>query len=91
MYVVELPSRRLGVIEEVQTHPGHRKKGYATELIQEALRHAEIWDLDCVELTVREDRPQVQEFYEKLGFKDRQNRSLRYSLKELKKWNEHDT
>lgn len=90
-YVVELPSRKLGVIEEVWTDPEHRGNGYATQLIEEALSFAKIQGLDCVELTVRQDQPHLHEFYQKFGFVDRLNKAFRYSLKELKPWSEQDT
>lgn len=79
-YDVELPSRHLGVIEEVNTHPDYRLQGRATGLIQEAIAHAKMLGCDCVELTVRQDKPEVQEFYKSLGFFDRLNLAYRYEL-----------
>lgn len=79
-YAVHLPSRFLGVIEEVQTVDEHRKKGYATELITEAIAHARSIGCTCVELTVREDKPNIQAFYQSFGFIDRLNRAYRLKL-----------
>ena len=86
LYVVPLPSRKLAVIEEVYTKPEHRKKGYSTELIKNALKLAADMDVDCVELTVRQDKPEIQEFYKSFGFEDRKQVAMRLKLKEMKPW-----
>lgn len=79
-YAVQLPSRYLGVIEEVATDEHYRKRGYATELITEAIAYARSIGCTCVELTVREDKPNIQEFYKSFGFFDRLNRAYRLKL-----------
>ena len=79
-YNVKLPSRHLGVIEEVFTDTAHRKKGHATKLILEAIEYAKTIGCDCVELTVRQDRPEIQTFYKSLGFTDRLNLAYRKLL-----------
>lgn len=79
-YDVELPSRHVGVIEEVNTHEDYRQQGRATKLIKEAMEHAKMIGCDCVELTVRKDKPEIQEFYKSLGFYDRLNLAYRYEL-----------
>jgi len=79
-YSVDLPSRHLGVIEEVQTLEEYRKQGRATKLIKEAIEHAKSIGCTCVELTVRQDKPHIQDFYKALGFKDRLNLAYRYEL-----------
>lgn len=79
-YDVDLPSRHLGVIEEVQTLPDFRRQGRATKLIQEAIAHAKSVGCTCVELTVRQDNKEVQDFYKSLGFEDRLNLAYRYKL-----------
>ena len=79
-YVVELPSRKLGVIEEVWTHEDYRKQGKATELIKQAIEKGRELGLDCIELTVREDKPEIQKFYQSFGFFDRLNRAYRLKL-----------
>lgn len=81
VYWVDLPSRYLGVIEEVQTAEGHRRKGYATELIKDAIELCKAQGCTCVELTVREDKPEIQAFYQSLGFTDRLNRAYRLNLR----------
>lgn len=80
LYTVDLPSRHLAVIEEVQTETAFRREGRATRLIERAIETAR--DLGCtvVELTVREDAPHVQHFYKSLGFTDRLNRAFRLRL-----------
>lgn len=81
-YTVKLPSRFLGVIEEVNTLEAHRRKGFATKCIQAAIEHGRALGLDCIELTVREDKPEIQAFYKSLGFTDRLNRAYRLKLGE---------
>lgn len=80
LYTVKLPSRRLGVIEEVFTDERYRMQGRATKLVKQAIEKCKELDLDCVELTVREDNIAVQNFYKGLGFKDRFNRAYRLTL-----------
>jgi ribosomal protein S18 acetylase RimI-like enzyme len=80
LYLVDLPSRKLAVIEEVSTLEPYRRQGRATKLIKEAIESARARGATCVELTVREDRPDLKAFYESLGFKDRFNRAMRLAL-----------
>lgn len=86
IYFVELPSRRLAVIEEVFTVPEYRNRGYSTELINDAIARAKELDYDCIELTVRQDSPHIQEYYKKFGFEDRMQVAMRLKLKEMKPW-----
>lgn len=79
-YIVKLPSRHLGVIEEVSTDPEYRRQGRATALIKKAIELGKEKGLDCIELTVREDKPEIQAFYKSLGFTDRLNRAYRLNL-----------
>jgi ribosomal protein S18 acetylase RimI-like enzyme len=80
IYTVQLPSRYLAVIEEVWTDEDHRRKGHATANIKKAIEFARSEGCTCVELTVREDKPEIQAFYQSLGFFDRQNRAYRLTL-----------
>ena len=77
IYMVELPSRKLAVIEEVRTDEAYRGKGYATLLISQAIKLAKGRNCDCVELTTQEGN---EGFYERLGFVDRKNKALRLPL-----------
>jgi len=79
-YDVKLPSRYLGVIEEVKTLEQYRKQGRATRLIKEAIEYAKSIGCNYVELTVRQDKPEVQALYKKIGFYDRLNLAYRYDL-----------
>lgn len=81
LYTVDLPSRYLGVIEEVFTKPEYRGLGLSTKLIGQALDFGRELGLDCIELTVRQDNEKVQQFYKSLGFIDRLNYAYRYKLK----------
>jgi|SRR6185295_9763963 len=80
LYLVQLFSRRLAVIEEVITDKEHRFRGYGRGMVMECIRVAQDWGADCVELTCREDSPEVQRFYESIGFEDRHNKALRLLL-----------
>lgn len=80
LYTVTLPSRNLAVIEEVQTKEEFRRQGRATQLIHMAIDAARGFGCDCVELTVREDKPEIKKFYENLGFEDRLNNAMRLKL-----------
>ena len=77
LYVVELFTRKLGVIEEVVTLDDYRNRGIGSSLIRRAIKKAKALGLTCLELNVREDRPEVQKFYEKMGFYDRKNKAMR--------------
>ncbi len=81
LYVIELFSRKFGVIEEVVTLEEKRNKGIGSNLVETAIKKAKELGCDCVELNVREDKPEVQRFYEGLGFTDRQNKAMRLWLK----------
>jgi ribosomal protein S18 acetylase RimI-like enzyme len=83
LYRVGLPSRYLGVIEEVFVKEEYRRRGLATKLMKQALNHAKKIGLDCVELNVNKDALYLIEFYKKLGFYDRNNTSMRYPIKKL--------
>lgn len=80
LYTVKLPSRNLGVIEEVKTLEGYRRQGRATKIIKQAIEYGRALGLDCIELTVRQDAPEVQAFYKSLGFFDRLNHAYRLTL-----------
>lgn len=77
LYTVELFSRKLGVIEEVVTLSNYRNKGIGSSLIRRAIKKAKELNLTCIELNVREDKIDVQRFYENLGFYDRKNKAMR--------------
>jgi GNAT superfamily N-acetyltransferase len=60
--------RPYGVVENVVTHPRHRRKGHAKALLAKAL--AEAWAAGCYKvmlLTGRKDEETLQ-FYESAGF-----------------------
>lgn len=80
LYHVRLLTRHLGFIDGVCVLKEHRGKGIATELIKQAIARARELDCDCVELNVRNDKPEVQRLYEKCGFIDRNNKSMRLWL-----------
>lgn len=77
---IKLSGRYLATIEYMWTDEAYRKQGYATKLIQKAIGIAKGKGCDCIELTVREDRPDLQEFYKSFGFFDRCNRAMRLKL-----------
>lgn len=79
-YDVKLPSRHLGVIEEVFTKEEYRQQGRSRKLMLQAIEYARELGCNCVELTVRQDKPHIQNFYKSLGFKDRLNHAYRYEL-----------
>jgi ribosomal protein S18 acetylase RimI-like enzyme len=60
--------RPYGVIENVVTHVGHRRRGYAKAVLREALKDA--WAANCYKvmlLTGRKDEATFK-FYESVGF-----------------------
>lgn len=80
LYVMYMFSRSVGVIEEVVTLPEYRNRGFGTLLINRAIEQARALRLTCVELTVREDKPELKTWYQSLGFVDRNQRSMRLFL-----------
>ena len=86
LYTVKLPSRNLGVIDEVQTLESFRKQGRSRKLLSRAIEKAKKLGLDCLELNVRDDNKIAQDFYLSMGFFDRTNRAYRLKFKEIKKW-----
>ncbi len=62
-------ARPYGLIENVVTHPDHRKQGFGTRILRHALQVA--WDGDCYKvmlLTSSRKEPTLR-FYERAGFK----------------------
>ena len=82
LYTVKLPSRYLGVIEDVWTDDKYRLQGRATKLLMCAIDKCKNLGLDVIELTVNDDKPHVRDFYTKLGFYDRKNTAMRYPISE---------
>jgi len=62
-------ARPYGLIENVVTHPDHRKKGLGTSVLKFALGVA--WKRSCykVMLLTGRDGPEIERFYENAGFK----------------------
>lgn len=60
--------RPYGVIENVVTHPGHRRRGLGQAVLRAALDAA--WKADCykVMLATGSRREETLQFYEKAGF-----------------------
>ena len=81
LYIMNLFSRKNAVIEEVVTLKEFRNKGIGSKLVNMAVDKAKELGCDCIELNVRHDKPEVKRFYEGLGFKDRNNDSMRMLLK----------
>ena len=69
LYVVELRSRKLAVIEEVKTVDGHRRKGYGKLLVKRAIKKAEDLNCDTVELFYNPTKGDIsRKFYYDCGF-----------------------
>ena len=60
--------RRLGVLENVVSHPDFRGGGYGRAVVEAALQAA--WDKDCFQVMMQSGRadPAVHRFYEDRGF-----------------------
>ena len=62
-------ARPYGLIENVVTSRGHRRRGLGTSILRHALRHA--WEVGCykVMLLTGSDREGTHAFYEQAGFR----------------------
>lgn len=60
--------RRHGFIENVVTHPGHRRRGHGSAVLAAAMEAA--WSQNCHHLLLQSGRadPGVHRFYARLGF-----------------------
>jgi GNAT superfamily N-acetyltransferase len=60
--------RRLGYLDNVVTHPDHRRRGRGAAVVRTALEAA--WRRDCHHVLLQSGRadPGVHRFYERLGF-----------------------
>jgi GNAT superfamily N-acetyltransferase len=60
--------RRLGVLENVASHPDFRRGGYGRAVVEAALQAA--WDKDCFHVLMQSGRqdPAVHQFYKARGF-----------------------
>jgi GNAT superfamily N-acetyltransferase len=59
-----------GFLEDVFVDEGHRKKGYGNLLVHKAVDEAKVQKCYKLIFTTRHIKPEVQEWYKKLGFKD---------------------
>ena len=80
LYVVELFSRKLGVIEEVVVLKKYRKQGIGAQMVKKLIAIALKQGADCVELTYRLSDTKTRDFYRRMGFKSRKNGSMRLIL-----------
>lgn len=62
-------ARPYGLIENVVTHPGYRKKGYGTKVLHKALSIAEEQQCYKVMLLTGSKSEQTLDFYEQAGFR----------------------
>ena len=62
-------ARAYGLVENVVTHPTHRRKGIGTRLLQVALQTA--WEKNCykVMLLTGSKSEEIHRFYERAGFR----------------------
>jgi GNAT superfamily N-acetyltransferase len=60
-------ARPYGLIENVVTHSGHRRKGFGTRLLRHALQFA--WQRNCYKVMLLTGREDAHQFYEQAGFK----------------------
>ena len=60
--------RRLGYLDNVVTHPDHRRRGHGAAVVRTALEAA--WRRDCHHILLQSGRadPGVHRFYERCGF-----------------------
>ncbi len=60
--------RRLGYLDNVVTHPDHRRRGHGAAVVRTALAVA--WKRDCHHVLLQSGRadPGVHRFYERCGF-----------------------
>ena len=69
LYIVELRSRKLAVIEEVKTVEGYRHKGYGKSLVNRAIKKAKKLNCDIVELCYNPTKGDMsRKFYTSCGF-----------------------
>ncbi|KAI9267845.1 acyl-CoA N-acyltransferase [Sporodiniella umbellata] len=66
-------------IEDVAVNSGYRGMGIGTQLIKEAVQHAEKLNAKSIDLTSRIDREAANRLYKKLGFVKRDSNVYRYS------------
>ena len=77
LYIVDLLSRKVGVIEETVVLQEYRNKGIASKLISTVIDKAIELGVTCIELNVKENKKNVQNLYKKFGFYDRTNIAMR--------------
>lgn len=66
---LSFPTGKTGTILNVLTYPKHRRKGYATSIMNALIEEAKRQDLSYIELTASESGKQL---YHKLGFKEKE-------------------
>jgi GNAT superfamily N-acetyltransferase len=75
-------SRPFGIIENVITDPGYRRKGLGSKIIKEAIRIAK--DANCGKVILLSNymRAEAHKFYEKLGFDPNEKKGFVYTFKQ---------
>ena len=80
-YIIDTLTRKALVFDEFIVDREFRGQGYGKQLMQRIEELARAERADCVECTVKNDNPKARHFYTRLGFKNRENQTLRLWLK----------
>lgn len=70
----------IAYIEDFCVHKDYRRKGVGKTLYEQAIRQAELWDADTLELNVWEVNVEARKFYDSVGLKPKSTR-MEYRLK----------
>ena len=82
LYIVELRSRKLAVLEEVKTTEGYRNKGYGEAIVRLAIIKAKEAECDTIELCYNSKDTLAFKLYNKCGFKEDNNVRAKIILNE---------
>lgn len=69
-----------GVIEQVATHPAHRRQGIARAIWNKILEIAREKQVDFIDLTSSDRKKEAHQLYLSLGFKKRKTNNFRLTL-----------
>jgi ribosomal protein S18 acetylase RimI-like enzyme len=70
------------MVDSVETKEEHRKRGYATQLLERVVLIAKEKNIDCIELVVNNDSI-ARRLYTKIGFKETNKIYCRLILNKL--------
>lgn len=76
----DLPTGRVGTVEDVVVAESYRRKGYGTKLVESMIKFAKKQKMAYIDLTSRPERAAANNLYQKLGWQKRETNVYRLTV-----------